>query len=237
MAIIDELNSEIEGTLNEKWTIRNGTVVPEVEDVSLSGAAVKLDATILFADLADSTKLAILNQEIAAKVFKMFLAASSRIIRHNGGQIRSFDGDRVMGIFIGTSKNTSATKCALNINYAFTEIIKPKLKVKYEIFRSGSYDLSFCTGVDVSPILSVRSGIRNSNDLIWVGKAPNIAAKLSGIRDSPYNTYITKEVYDNMHESSKITTDKSANMWQKLENWNKVQGLNTVYKSHYYWKP
>jgi adenylate cyclase len=234
MAILDDLNAEIEATLNEKWAIRNGTVVPEVENVSLSGDAVKLDATILFTDLADSTSLAIWNQEVAAKVFKMFLASSSRIIRHCGGHIRSFDGDRVMGIFIGNNKNTSAAKCALNINYAFTEIIKPKLKLKYEYLRSGFYELTFCTGIDTSAILSVRSGIRNNSDLIWVGRAPNIAAKLSGIRDSNFHSYITENVYNALEASSKISN--GINMWQKVENWNKVQGIKTIYKSSYYWK-
>jgi hypothetical protein len=45
---------------------------------------------------------------IAAKVFKCFLTCCSKLIRAGDRKIRSFDGDRVMGIFLGKHKNTLA---------------------------------------------------------------------------------------------------------------------------------
>jgi len=104
------------------------------------------------------------DRRVAAKVFKSFLTCSSRIMRARGGEIRSFDGDRVMGIFLGPLMHNSAARCALNINYAFTQIIKPRFEERYAIFRE-NYELAHCVGVDTSEVLVVRGGVVNNNDL------------------------------------------------------------------------
>src|SRR5437016_4133112 len=118
MALKDDLSSDVDRILRQEWNVRDGQVVPKTEDVPLEGGAVKLTATMLYADLADSTDLAMnYDRRIAAKVFKSFLSCSSKIIRSVGGEIRSFDGDRVMGVFVGNNKNTAAAKCALKINH------------------------------------------------------------------------------------------------------------------------
>jgi adenylate cyclase len=89
--------------------------VPSTENVALSGGGVKIAATMLYADLADSTTLAMWDRRVAAGVCKAFLAFASRLIRVSDGDVRSFDGDRVMGVFIGKTKNRSAVKCALGV--------------------------------------------------------------------------------------------------------------------------
>ena len=106
MATVDELRERADTILTENWSIRDGQVVPEPEDLGLGNDAVRLAATVLFADLADSTELAMYDRRVAAKLFKTFLAISSHIIRLRGGEIRSFDGDRVMAVFLGDSKNS-----------------------------------------------------------------------------------------------------------------------------------
>src|SRR5437660_9080898 len=150
MALKDDLASELDRIPAEPWAVRDGTVVPETEGVALAGGAVKLQATMLYADLVDSTTLAIYDRRVAARVFKSFLASCARIIRHRGGYVRSFDGDRVMGVFVGDYKNTSAAKAALNINYVFLNMIKSKLQAKYNVFKDGTYTLGHCVGVDTS---------------------------------------------------------------------------------------
>src|SRR5436305_868835 len=80
--------------------------------------AVELDATVLYADLADSTGLVQGYKDwFAAEVYKTYLMAASELIKNNDGTITAFDGDRVMGVFIGGSKNSSAARCALQINH------------------------------------------------------------------------------------------------------------------------
>ncbi len=136
---------------------------------------------------------------------------------------------------IGGSKNTSAAKAALNINYVFLKMIKPKLEAKYEVFRNGTCKLGHYVGVDTSEVLVVRGGIRNNNDLVWVGSAPNVAAKLSGIRSDPYNSWVTGSVYDSMNESVK-TSEDARSMWEKRINVPAIPG-GVGYRSSWYWEP
>ena len=235
MAFTDEIASDVDGVLAQTWSTRDGLVVPEADDVALAGGAVKLQATMLYADLVDSTSLAIYDRRVAARVFKSFLASTARVIRRRGGYIRSFDGDRIMGVFVGDFKNTSAAKAALNINHVFLKIIKPKLEAKYEVFRNGTYKLGHCTGIDTSEVMVVRSGIAKNNDLVWVGSAPNVAAKLSGIRDDPNNSWITESVYNSMNEEVKTSTDGRP-MWEKRINVPAIPG-GVGYRSNWYWVP
>jgi adenylate cyclase len=236
MAIEDTLILDVRSVLNTAWNDRDGQVVPSSDTVALSDGAVKMNLTILYADLADSTELAMYDRKMTARIYKAFLLCSSKIIKDAGGEIRSFDGDRVMGVFIGNSKNTSAVKCALKINYAFLKIIKPAFEEKYEVLRNGTLKLAHCVGVDTSDVLVIRGGVRYDNDLLWVGEAPNVAAKLSGIRNSPYHSYITEGVYNRLDAEVKISNGK--NMWEKMEDyWKGVKGINVVYRSYWMWMP
>jgi class 3 adenylate cyclase len=235
MALKDDLKNRVDSILSQTWNTRDGQVIPDSTDIALAGGAVKLDTTILYSDLADSTELAAkFDKRIAAKVYKTFLTCTTKIIRAEGGHIRSFDGDRVMGIFIGDNKNSSAAKCALKIKWAFDEIIRPKLLAKYEILRNGSFTLTYCSGIDTSSILAVRAGIRDSNDIVWVGRAPNIAAKLSGFREtSTHNTYITKDVYDRLSKDTKYSDGK--NMWENRTWRQPIDGVTELYRSSWRW--
>jgi adenylate cyclase len=238
MALKDELSTNVSSTLGQEWNIRNGLVAPTSQDVALAGGAVKLTATMLYADLADSTELAMQqDRRVSSKVFKSFLTCASRIIRARGGDIRSFDGDRIMGVFLGDSKNSSAAKCALNINYAFLKIIKPKLEAKYPSLKNGTYQLAHCVGIDTSEVLVVRGGIRNNNDLVWVGQAPNVAAKLSGIRESRYHTYITKTVFGSLNEESKYSSKPEKKLMWESRTWKGIAGIDTIYRSSWWWAP
>lgn len=235
MTLKDDLTTDVSNILTKDWSIRNGQVVPYTEEVALAGGAVKLEVTMLYADLADSTELAMhYDKRIAAKVIKSFLTCSSRIIRARGGEIRSFDGDRVMGIFLGELKNTAAAKCALQINYAFKEIIKPRLERKYPHLANGTYRLDHCVGVDTSEVLVVRGGVVNNNDLVWVGRSPNVAAKLSGLRYNPYHSFITAKVYNTMSRNAKL--DQGQPMWNKLT-LKGIDGVNDIYGSDWTWEP
>ena len=179
MAILDDLTQEIDTIARSQWEITDGRVVPETENIGLGNKGVRIDAAMLYADLADSTELASHSHTIAAEVYKGFLLCGTRIILHRGGYIRSFDGDRVMGVFIGDSKNTSAVKAALNIKYVFDELLVPRFKQQYPVFKDGTLTLKYGAGIDSGSVLVARAGVRNNNDLVWVGQAPNVAAKLS----------------------------------------------------------
>src|SRR4051794_30025175 len=107
MGIKAKLSDDIATILNTAWVERDGTVVPKTEDVTLKNGAVNLDVTVLYADLWHSTQLQRdLSYSTTAKIIRAYLSSMTQIVKDCGGHVRSFDGDRVMGIFVGTGKNT-----------------------------------------------------------------------------------------------------------------------------------
>jgi adenylate cyclase len=214
MALVDTLTSEVETILEIKWDERSGNVIPETDDVALKNGAVKIEATFLYADLAGSSILAkTCPWQTTAKIIRAYLDISVRLIRAHNGEIRSFDGDRVMGIFKGDTPNTSAVNCAREIDWMVEKVINPKAEAKFKSIKDNNIKIRHCVGIDTSEARAVRSGIRNNNDLIWIGKAPSFAAKLSDIREYPYSVYISKECYNKLAISAKKdgTVD---NIWE-----------------------
>ena len=228
MALGDDLKSEVKKILSERWTTRKGQVVPEPEDLKLSNDAVELEGTVLYADLDDSTRLVDTKKHwFAAEVYKSYLVCAARIVRSEDGMITGYDGDRIMAVFIGDSKNTSAARTALKINFAVTEIINPALKAHYP---KSNYSLKHVVGIDTSELFIARTGIRGSNDLVWVGHAANYAAKLSS-RPGP-STQITADVYDMLNKSLKIAED-GRSMW--IQTTAAIRN-RPIYTSSWWWR-
>jgi uridylate cyclase len=227
MSFESELREKLSDIFNTSWKSRDGEKVPEAEDVTLGNDAVKLEATVLYADLAGSTDMVLQKKpEFASEVYKSFLDSACRVIRNNDGLITAFDGDRVMAVFVGKSKNTNAVLSALNINWAVT-VVNEELR---KVYTKSTYVVKHCVGVDTSPLWVAKTGIRNSNDLVWVGRSANFAAKLCSLRDGDYASYITDDVYNNCNDSS-LYTNKNGykdNMWES-HTWGE-QG-RTVYRS------
>lgn len=100
MGLKDDLTTEVKRIFQEVWSTRDGKVVPEPEDLELGNDAVKMEATILYADLSGSTELVdAYDDTFAAEVYKTYLVCAARIIKEQQGVITAYDGDRVMGVF------------------------------------------------------------------------------------------------------------------------------------------
>lgn len=230
MGIAEDLSSDVTQILKTQWQKREGRVVPEANAVTLGNDAVNLDGTVLYADLAQSTDLVRRMQPwFAAEVYKSYLRCASKIIEHYGGVITAFDGDRVMAVFIGDSKNTSAVRSALAINHAVTKIINPAIQAQYP---GTDYVVRQSVGIDTSSLFVAKTGIRGANDLVWVGNAANIAAKLCGLRVDAYSSWITESVYNLMHAEVKISST-GKDMWERRA-WTE-QGGRIVYCSSWSW--
>jgi len=227
MGLSDELIGEVDKIFKNDWNIREGSKVPEPEDIKLGNEGVKIDATVLYADLDGSTNLVdSYKPEFAAEIYKAYLYCAAKIIKSEGGTITAYDGDRVMAIYIGDSKNTSAVKTALKINYSVLKIINPAIKKQYQ---SSSYEIKQVVGIDFSQLIAARTGVRGNNDIVWVGRAANYAAKLSSYQ-ATHSTRITKKVYDNMADLVKYSNN--LNMWEVDPI--SLKGEN-IYRSTYYW--
>jgi class 3 adenylate cyclase len=181
---------------------------------------------VLYADLAESTNLVDNhNPHFAAEIYKSYLHCASKIIAAESGKITAFDGDRVMGVFVGSSRDTAAARCALKINHAVVKMINPAIKAEYSNIN---YIVKHGVGIDRSSVFIARTGIRGANDL----RSANYAAKLCSLRTGDYATHVTSDVYSNMTDVAKVSNGKS--MWEKVI-WNEKRIY--VYRSNWMWKP
>lgn len=229
MSLADDLKSDVRAIFREQWVTREGSVVPEPEQLKLSNDAVKLDATVLYADLSASTALVDGHkQDFAAEIYKAYLHCAAKIIRSEEGVITAYDGDRVMAVFVGNSKNTSAARTAFKINWAVKNIVNPALKAQYP---NTSYEVQQTVGIDTSKLFAARTGIRGSNDLVWVGRAANYAAKLTALPPT-HPTRITQEVYTMLHDSMK--TSEGNPMWESVT-WTGMNNLS-IHRSTWWWR-
>ena len=229
MSLVEDYTEAVEKIFDDVWKTREGRKVPESGEVALGNEAVELEGTVLYADLDDSTNLVDnYEPEFAAKIYKAYLSCAAKVIRSEGGEITAYDGDRIMAVFIGDEKDDSAARSALKINYTVKKIINPLLE---EYYPDEDYCVKQVVGIDTSDLFIARTGIRGSNDLVWVGRAANYAAKLCSLT-SDYPSGLTASVYENMNDSVKYSDGET--MWESFT-WNSMNGM-TIYRSTWRWK-
>lgn len=231
MTLHNGLLSEVKKIFSADWETRSGNVVPEPSDIKLDNEAVEFErATVLYADLNGSTSLVdAYKWWFAAEIYRTYLYCAAQLIRHKGGAITAYDGDRVMGVFIGTSQTTSAAKCALHINYAVETIINPALARQYP---ATDYSVSHSIGIDTSEVHVARIGVRGENDLVWVGRAANYAAKLTAY-DPDKVTWITESAYRRLNDELVHYGPNRDAIWE-LSYWKAMDDV-AIYGSNWWW--
>lgn len=232
MAFKADLEKEVKKILQTPWKTREGKVIPNPKDLSLDNDAVELKAAVLYADMADSTVLVDRQERpFAAEIYKAYLRLAARIIKDEEGErsITAYDGDRVMAVFLGDTKETVAVRCALKINFAVHEIINPLLKKQYP---NTKYQLKHVVGIDISDLLVARIGVKSDTDLVWVGRAANYAAKLCS-RNGEHSIYITRAVFETMHDTVKYGGKAEKELKWNKENWIE-RGNRIIYGSSWY---
>lgn len=213
MALADDLKTWVNETFIDEWEIQETASVPNPEDLRLNSNHAKdlKAATVLYADLDGSTDMVNTKKwQFSAQIYKTFLKCASDIIKNEGGVITAHDGDRVMAVFTGNSKNTSAARCALKINSAVLDVIQPAIAKKWKT----DFVLKHVVGIDTSQLRAARIGVRGDNDVVWIGRAANYAAKLTNLAGKP--TRITADAYNMLADESKYSN--GVDMWN-LEYW------------------
>lgn len=213
MGFKEELSAEVRAIFLGSWDVQEANKVPAPQDLRLNqNHAKRLDqAVVMYADLEGSTDMVDnYPASFAAEVYKSYLHCASQIIKRNSGTITAYDGDRVMAVFYDGALNTNAVAAALELNYAVEQIIRPA----YAFYGNG-FQLRHVVGIDRSELHAARVGVRVDNDVVWVGKAANHAAKLCSFSEKPI--WITKAVYDAMLDDTRFSTRVSTglNMWQR----------------------
>ena len=230
------LSERVEVLFNTRFIQRTGRVVPTSSDVTLKDGAVKVEAAFLYTDLAGSATLSrVCPWTTTAKIIRAFLDASTRLIIKHGGHVRSFDGDRVMGVFLGDLKNSSASICGREIHWTVRKIIHPTAAKQFASIRGNNIQIRNCSGIDVGDVRAARSGIRDNNDLIWIGKAASFSALLSEMRAVGYSTYISSRTYNRLNKNAKNNTEGN-NIWEPSVS-TFAGERETVYRTNHWKKP
>lgn len=231
----DRMIAKANGIITSYINITNGTTVPDVKDISLEkNQGIVIDAVYLYADMVDSSTLAqTVKKPVVAKILRSYLNPASSILGHYGGEIRSFDGDRVMAIFMGPNKETKAVRAALAVNWLVSAHLRDYIKASWTDVAKW-WTLNHSIGIDVGEALLTRTGVRGDNDIVSIGGALNIAAKLSDVRNGN-GIHISKAVYEPM--DNEVAFVDGRNFWTRLLPI-KVGGTRVEYFStDAYWEP
>jgi len=123
--------------------------------------------------------------------------------------------------------------CCFSKTFFLQKIVQPALYAKLSTLEPNGYQLRMCVGIASGEAVIARAGVRGRSDLVSIGRAPNVAAKLSDIREAgTYRTYITEAVYKRLDEGAKFA--EGVDMWEALSA--KVGGEQmTIYRSSYRW--
>lgn len=231
MSFAIDIEVEVKRIFRQQWEKSKSTAVPEPGDIALEKNEAKEidDGTVLYADLSGSTRMVQSHKpHFAAEVYRAYLYSAAQIIRNEGGVVTAYDGDRVMAVYMGGAPNTNAATTALKINHAVTKIINPAIAAQYG--TSITYTVKQVVGVDRSSLWVARTGVRGDNDLVWVGRAANYAAKLTEIANDDAS-FITGEVFDRLADSAKYSG--GILMWRERK-WSQMNDMR-IYSSAWTW--
>jgi adenylate cyclase len=177
--------------------------VPEPADIPLGKKAAKLDATALFIDLRQSSDITnSFRRQTAAKMLKAYFDGAVRVINRNDGRVRSFNGDGMLALFVGDNRSNNATMAAFQIKWFVSDVLRPKFNRLFdgnEGARGQRLGFDIGCGLDDGDIYAVRVGIRGTNDVAWVGRCTNTAAKLSNALSGGHNIGVTRAVYSRLN--------------------------------------
>lgn len=238
MSFKSDLEEMVSDYLEGNYETYDPEGVPKPEDIPLGNEAAKLEATALFIDIRQSSDITnVFRRQTAAKMVKGYFDGSVRIIRMNDGEVRSFNGDGMLALFVGGSRSTHAVKAAMQVDWFVGNILKPQIARYFENNQSASnqeLDFNIGCGLDEGHILAVRVGIRGTNDVAWVGRCTNMAAKLaSNVSSSFHNVGITRAVYDRLNDSRKYDSS-GTHMWSE-EEFDEYGGVTRAIRTTNYW--
>ena len=201
MGIRTNIQNKIKSYFETPFKVNDLRNVPNLDtspQLTFANTGGKGDFCFLFVDMRASSQLVNkYGMEKAAIIYESFHEIGVRIIQAKGGNIRSFDGDRVMGVFAGTNKENDAVEAAFHIAHTIKYDLNPKLgnlpPVRYGI------------GIETGETLVVKVGKgrdSNTQDLVWLGEPCNFASHYSDVADN--SIIISINVYNKLNRSNKV---------------------------------
>lgn len=241
MSFSTDLEEMVSGYLTGGYETYEPRGVPYPENIALGNKAAKLEATTLFIDVRQSSDITnAFRRQTAAKMMKSYFDGAVRIVNKNDGQVRSFNGDGLLAIFVGDLRSSNAVKAAMQVEYFVKMTLRPKFERYFgsnETALGQALDFDVGCGLDDGEIFAVRVGIRGTNDVAWVGRCTNTSSKLASSVSTPHNIAVTAEVYSRITNDRKYAPSSGTHMWSE-ERTKSIGGTDRVVRtSSYGWKP
>lgn len=224
MALKGDLTNKISSYFNEPYEIEETKLIPgtDYSKLTFGNKALVSELAFMFADIRNSSELHnTYGFKTAARIYQSFHDITVRVVESQKGNVRAFDGDRVMGVFAGDYKCSNAAKAAMKIKWAVENILNNQLTTPIKVGMGVDYGDTLITKVG-------KGRDSNNNDLVWIGKACNYASHLSVYGKN--QTILTTRAYN------KIAIKKSSKgeeMWTKSQLTLKDNKIIDVYKSNW----
>ena len=239
----DELQRRVKDEVNSDFRVEQTWTVPSIDDTSFAAKGVMIETAFLYADVRGSSAITEEHRRAtAAKIYRSFHLCMAYTARRYGGQIRSYDGDRIL-VVLPTQKGSAAFACDKAVQTAFAmvfvvhEVLEPKIR-KYREFDFG-------IGIDYGKALLVRVGTRgnaNNSGTVWAGRPANLAAKLSDRGKCREHVIISAAVHDRLSDAQLKLPYKGffgvrhKDMWER-SSISFAGGSERVYSSDYWLSP
>lgn len=239
MSVRSEYEDKVDDYFSGSYTVTDARVVPSASDVKFGKFGKKMELAMMFVDIRESTKIVDgFHRVTAARMYKSFLWGVTKIVKRNGGEVKSFNGDGLLAVFSGDSKCTNAAIASYEISWFGLKVIRPKMKKYFE--NNGKLkdmEFNFGVGVDLGDILIVRAGIKgeDNSDLVWAGNATNLSVKLSNLPADTYHLRVTNRVFNKINAKYKKYLDGETDIWEKVY-WTDMNDA-IIYRSSYWRAP
>lgn len=233
MSLGEEIKEKVEGYMGSSYESTDAVVVPDKQSIGFGAKAKNIKVgVVLYADIRGSRDLLSNGTPLsAARAHKSFLYAAAKCVRDQNGELRSFNGDSLIAIFMGENAAVRAVRSAMKIKGAVVNIIDPILEKKT------NKKLNFGIGVAQGKILVVKSGVAGDEiyqDLIWVGWPTYHAFEYGDKARSPKNIWISKNVYSEIKDTNDVRFSDGEDMWVYNDGHTFSFGKVRVYKTSYY---
>lgn len=234
-----EIEDKVDAVFKEQFLQYDNDEIPDIENKSDSrlthgNTGFLGEFTFLYVDMRGSSSFTDEHRlQTITKIYKAYHHCMVECVKEYNGQVRSFDGDRVLAVFTGKSSVNEAINCAMKMVGFRYDILQPKVK---SAFSNDKFSLGI--GISTGKTMVSKAGVgydKNTRDLIWIGDPPNLGAKLSDKADSPFSIYICKASFEKLIDSNRYTQKNGIriNMWSE-EIFDFKNKQIEVYKTGYY---
>lgn len=231
-----DLDAKVDALFAEPFAETAVSDVPDISDKRLThgGTGLSGEFTFLYTDMRGSSDLSDAHRrQTIAKIYKAFHHCMVETIKAKDGRVRSFDGDRVMGIFAGNRQTNNAVEAAKLMVGALMDVLCPRITARY---KNNSFEIGI--GIARGEALATKAGVgydQNNRDLVWIGDAPNLGAKLSDEAAAPVRILVCDTTFGRLADEKRWTTRNGVktDMWARQTITFK-SSVRTVYGSHWY---